>query len=95
MQDFTTIMLNISDNQPTLHVNGESETKPRVEQSPSLSLESIFPVFDGMKFPPFPPMTKDSERRLNEIKKFKTRPDDIILAAYPRSGKLSLLGCYL
>lgn len=46
-----------------------------------------FPIFDGMKLPTFPSLVKDAEGRFNQIKNLKTCPDDILLTAYPRSGR--------
>jgi hypothetical protein len=43
--------------------------------------------FDGMFLPGMPSLKKDVEGRLNAVKDLKSRPDDVIIAAYPRSGK--------
>ncbi|XP_071153617.1 sulfotransferase 1A1-like [Mytilus edulis] len=45
-----------------------------------------FLVFDGMALPPFPPLKKNAEERFTAIRDLETRPDDIILTAFPRSG---------
>lgn len=43
-------------------------------------------VFDGMSLPPFKPLREGVEARLNAIKYLETRPTDILLAIYPKSG---------
>lgn len=43
-------------------------------------------VFDGMSLPPFKPLREGVEARLNAIKHLETRPTDILLAIYPKSG---------
>ena len=45
------------------------------------------PVFDGMALPRFSSLLKDAKKRCEDIRNVECRKDDVILVAYPKSGK--------
>ena len=45
------------------------------------------PVFDGMALPRVSSLLKDAKKRFEDIKNLECSKDDVILAAYPKSGK--------
>ena len=45
------------------------------------------PVFDGMALPRDSSLLKDAKKRFEDIKNLECRKDDVILGAYPKSGK--------
>ncbi|XP_062599950.1 sulfotransferase 1B1-like [Saccostrea cucullata] len=45
-----------------------------------------FVEYDGMHLPPFVPLLKDPKERFEEIRDMECRKDDVIIAAYSKSG---------
>lgn len=45
---------------------------------------------EGFLLPPFPSFNVDPEKRLKEIQDLDTRETDILVNAYPKSGKRAL-----
>ncbi|XP_061179015.1 sulfotransferase 1E1-like [Saccostrea echinata] len=50
------------------------------------NISQRFVVFDGMHLPPFVPLMKDAKKRFEEIRDMECRKDDVIIAAYSKSG---------
>lgn len=46
-----------------------------------------YAIIDNIALPAFPGMSDGLEERLQSIRNLDTRPDDILLAAFPRSGR--------
>lgn len=44
--------------------------------------------FDGIYLPTFKPLLENPEVRLNAIKNLEGRSDDVLITAFPRSGKI-------
>ena len=49
-------------------------------------------VYNGLILPSFKPLLENPEARINAIKDLEGRCDDVIITAFPRSGK-KLFGC--
>lgn len=51
------------------------------------TIESLPEVlFDGMAIPPFPPLRVSVRQRFEDIRELCTRPDDVIITTYLKSG---------
>lgn len=43
-------------------------------------------LFDGMAIPPFQPLRASVRQRFEDIRELCTRPDDVIITTYLKSG---------